>query len=161
MDDLAKGSTYDLILLDYDMPGENGLNGLKRLKQEFPDQTYGMISGITDTLIIKECLEFGAIGWIPKSMSGDPLIHAIRIMAENVQFVPADIILKLEQTEDRWHLFTGIEKDIAKLITTGQSDKEIAGSLNMPVRTVQHHVRSILKKADSENRIKFALSFAL
>ena len=54
-----------------------------------------------------------------------------------------------------------IEKEIAKLMTTGQSDKEIAGNLDIPVRTVQHHVRSILKKADSENRIKFALSFAI
>lgn len=160
-DDLKQGSKYDLILLDYEMPKMNGLDGLKLLKKDYPDQIIGMISGITDIVIIRECIKKGAIGWIPKSMSGEPLIHAIRLMAENVQFIPSEFIFKLSETEDRWHQFDGAEKDVVQQIADGLTDKEIAAQLELPVRTVQHHVSAILKKSECENRVKFALNFSL
>lgn len=160
MPELENNPDYDLILLDYDMPGINGLEGLKMIKEKHPNQTVGMISGLDDGFLIRQAIKNGAIGWITKSMSGEPLVHAIRLMAENVEFFPTDIMMKTKQQDERWQLFSDVEKRVAKLMTVGLSDKEIAAELNLPVKTVQHHVRFVLKKSESDNRTKFALSYA-
>jgi two-component system nitrate/nitrite response regulator NarL len=141
------------------MPGINGLEGLKMIKEKYPNQTVGMISGLDDGYLIHQAMKNGAIGWITKSMSGEPLVHAIRLMAENISFFPTDIIMKMNKDDDKLELFSDVEKRVAKLLAIGSSDKEIAGELNLPVKTVQHHVRFVLKKSDSENRTKFALSY--
>lgn len=153
------GTRYDLVLLDYDMPVMNGLEGLKILKQRYPEQIVGMISGVTDAQAFQLCMQNGAIGWISKSMAPDPLVHAINMMAAGGEFIPRNIQLDIQKEQHKWANFTLIEQQVAQQVAVGSSDKEIAGDLGLPLRTVQHHVRCILKKAQSKNRTTFALDF--
>lgn len=156
---LDDGQNYDLILLDHDMPDMKGVDGLMIIKDKYPDQIVGMMSGITSPKIIDAAMTNGSIGWIPKSMSGRPLIHAILVMVEGGKFIPGDIIDQLRAEYNKFSVFSDVEKQIIKGLLEGSTDKEIGSDLDIPYRTVQHHTRIILKKSNCENRTKFALAF--
>jgi DNA-binding NarL/FixJ family response regulator len=159
MAQLDAGQTFDLILLDYEMPRTNGLQGLKMIRQQYPRQIVGMLSGRTDPQLVKTAIDSGAIGWLPKSMSEEPLLHALRMMAAGGQFAPTEVLQELKQYEDRWGNLTPTENQVARLVADGHSDKEIAAQLGMAPKTVGNHVRATLKKAGVENRTKFAVMF--
>ena len=59
---LGTDGPFDLVLLDYDMPRTNGLQGLELIQQQFPDQTVGMLSGRSDAQLVKSAIDGGAIG---------------------------------------------------------------------------------------------------
>lgn len=156
---LDAGDAYDLILLDYDMPRINGLQGLKMIQQQDPQQIVGILSGLTDPQLVKTAIDGGAIGWLPKSMSAEPLLHALRMMAAGGQFIPKEVLEELRQYENQWGNLTPTETQVANLVADGLTDKEIAGQLDMAPKTVENHVRAMLKKAEVENRTKFAVLF--
>lgn len=159
MDCLADGQSFDLILLDYEMPQVDGLTGLKMIHQQYPDQSVGMLSGRTDPQLVKTAIDGGAIGWLPKSMSEEPLLHALRMMAAGGQFVPTEVLAELAEYESQWGDLTPTETQVANLVADGLTDKEIANRLDMAPKTVENHVRQLLRKADVENRTKFAVMF--
>lgn len=158
---VAEHGPFDLVLLDYDMPRINGIKGMAMIKEAFPDQTVGMISGRTDPHLVKSAIEAGAVGWLPKSMSDEPLLHALRMMAAGGQFVPTDVLDELKQAGDQWAIFSEAEQRVAKLLAQALSDKEIALELQLEPKTVRNHVRVILRKAGVDNRTKFALAFQM
>mgnify|MGYP000430451593 FL=1 len=156
---LSEGAPFDLVLLDYDMPGTNGIKGMAMIHKDHPEQTVGIISGRTEPQLVKAAIAAGAVGWLPKSMSDEPLLHALRMMAAGGQFVPTDVLAELRSTDDRWDLFSEAEQRVAKHLAQGLSDKEIALGLELEPKTVRNHVRNILRKAGAESRTKFALAF--
>ncbi|WP_300036708.1 response regulator transcription factor [uncultured Roseobacter sp.] len=159
LDQLATAGPFDLVLLDYDMPRTNGLQGLEMIQQQFPNQTVGMLSGRTDAHLVKSAIDGGAIGWLPKVMSEEPLLHALRMMAVGGQFIPKEVLAELKQLEDRWGSLTQTETQVANLVAEGLTDKEIAAQMELSPKTVENHVRSLLKKAGAVNRTKFAVMY--
>jgi len=156
---VGRDGPFDLVLLDFDMPGTNGVRGMQMIHEKHPEQTVGMISGRTEPHLIKEAMEAGAVGWLPKAMSDRPLLHALRMMAAGGQFVPTEVLEELNGADDRWAIFSEAEQRVAKLLVEALSDKEIARELALEPKTVRNHVRAILRKAKVENRTKFALAF--
>ena len=158
-DQMTKTGPFDLVLLDYDMPRTNGLQGLELIQQRFPNQTVGMLSGRTDAHLVKSAIDGGAIGWLPKAMSEESLLHALRMMAAGGQFIPKEVLAELKQLEDRWGSLTQTETQVADLEAEGLADKEIAAQMELSPKTVENHVRSLLKKAGAVNRTKFAVMY--
>lgn len=156
---LSAGKSFDLIVLDYDMPGKNGLEGLAIVHQTWPEQVVCLLSGRTDPHLVKAAIASGAIGWIPKTMSEAPLLHALRMMAAGGQFLPQTVLDELSEHEKTWGSLTQVETTVAKLLSEGLADKEIASHLSIAPKTVENHVRSLLKKAKVDNRTKFALAY--
>ena len=159
LEQLANAGPFDLVLLDYDMPRTNGLQGLELIQQQYPIQTVGMLSGRTDAHLVKSAIDGGAIGWLPKAMSEEPLLHALRMMAAGGQFIPKEVLAELKQLEDRWGSLTQTETQVANLVAEGLTDKEIAAQMELSPKTVENHVRAILRKANVANRTKFALAY--
>lgn len=119
--ELEQGDPYDLVLLDYDMPNMNGLDGLKIIKQKYPNQIVAMISGLTDTYLVRNSLRSGAIGWVPKSMAGDALVHAIHLMIDGIEFISGDTRRQLKEHQQKWAKISDKEQDVAELICEGHS----------------------------------------
>ncbi|MEP1206119.1 MAG: response regulator transcription factor [Rhizobiaceae bacterium] len=158
---LAEGQKFELILLDYDMQPVNGLDGMKAILKDHPDQRIAFLSGIVEPGIVQSTLQRGAMGWLPKAMDSQALLQAIRLILTGERFVPISQMEEIAALNENPLLakLSPKERDVARLLAEGQGDKEIARSLGLEPKTVSNHVRTILKKSDQENRTKFAISF--
>ena len=144
----------DLILLDYSLPQSDGMASLDRIRIEYPNVPVAFLTGLDDPLLAIEALERGAIGWLTKSMSGEALIGALRLMLAGERFVPASLLLP-----DQSSLLTPREREVATLLAQGLADKQIAEQLGLETGTVKVHVKHVLRKFGAENRTKFALRY--
>lgn len=156
---LDAGKCFDLILLDYMMPQMDGLEGLALIMQSYPNSKIGIISGHTDARLMRKALDAGSIGWIPKTISEEPLLHALRLMASGERFIPVDMIDELTERATAADIFTNRERDVADLIAEGITDKGISSRLEMSPGTVSVHLRSLYKKTGTDNRTKLAIIY--
>ncbi|MHC9237373.1 response regulator transcription factor [Pseudooceanicola sp. 502str34] len=145
---IADEGPYDLILLDFRMPG---LNGLEALRQAVAlDQgPVGLISGSAPLGLPEQALEAGAIGFLPKTLSPDETIAAVRQMLDGIPF--------LEQKSDTPGPLTPRELDVVRAIAAGDSNKEIARSLGLQEVTVKLHVKTLSRKLNARNRTHAAM----
>ncbi|WP_413701113.1 response regulator [Psychromonas sp. KJ10-10] len=156
----------DLILLDLNMPGMSGLQGLLTLRNEFPTIPVVIISAERDKQTILQTLSYGAVGFIAKSSSKESIVQALEsVFAGNV-YLPADI-MRLSQGHNASNEFVVLPEKIALLtrrelmvlknLSKGEANKQIAFNLHISEATVKSHVSSILKKLGASNRVKVVL----
>src|ERR1700694_1556615 len=90
---LDRGGDVDLVLLDLTMPGVRGFSGLMYLRAQYPSVPVVVVSANDDPAVIRRCMEFGASGFIPKTLGVDAMRAAIsRILGGGV-WTPPDIDL--------------------------------------------------------------------
>ena len=169
---LKKNGDYDLVLLDLKMPGMSGMQGLKKIRNEFPDLKVGLMSGVAEKQDVEQAMELGAIGYFPKTMSGKALIGAIKkVITTSEVFIPLgednDEIMPAYYTDDPLAELTNgkfvdgkgndmkltpREKEVLGFLSHGASNKEIANELGLQVVTVKLHVRGLCRKLEASNR---------
>ncbi|MFT6924955.1 MAG: DNA-binding NarL/FixJ family response regulator [Psychromonas sp.] len=156
----------DLILLDLNMPGMSGLQGLLALRNECPTIPVVIISAERDKHTILQTLSYGAVGFIAKSSSKTCIVDALEsVFAGNV-CLPADI-MRLPKVPKPNNEFVVLPEKIATLtrrelmvlknLSQGEANKQIAVNLFISEATVKSHVSSILKKLGASNRVKVVL----
>lgn len=151
---LASDVRVDLVLLDYAMPDINGLEAISRIRAVRPAVKVAFLSGLDEPQIVNEALRLGAVGWLPKSMSGESLVSILKLILSGQRYMPADLLLSGQETP-----LTPREQDVAALLAQGFADKEIAEKLSLQTGTVKVHVKSILRKFSTSNRTQFALRY--
>lgn len=155
---LCTGKQTDLLLLDLHMPGMQGLAGLVYLRAQFPDVPIAMISATTDVQIIRQALEFGAAGFIPKSASVEDIRDAVRAMLAGDQWIPVSAAeLTNGSNEDailatRLAALTPQQLRVLAMLSEGKLNKQIAYDLSISEATVKSHVSAILQKLDVNSR---------
>jgi len=105
---INSGSRYHLVLLDYSMPGMNGLEGLRRAKEANEPWPVAMMSGTAPKAIAQEALDAGAIGFLPKTMAASSMINAIRFMSAGETFVPVAFMTAQDPEEEPNALAKGL-----------------------------------------------------
>jgi DNA-binding NarL/FixJ family response regulator len=160
----------DLILLDLNMPGMNGLNGLITLRNEAPTIPVVIVSAEEDKQIVLQAITYGAVGFITKSSPREQMTEALtQILAGNV-YLPSDII-RSSQPENRRssrkdenqippELLSSLTRRqllVLERMSKGESNKQIAYNLNIAETTVKAHVSAILRKLNVHNRIQAVL----
>lgn len=158
--DLIKNrSSYDLILLDLNMPGMNGLTGLKRVLEIGTDQPIALISGEATREIAEEALELGAAGFIPKSLPAKSLVNAVRFMAMGEKYAPVDFMTAEESgpSNPLADQLTRRELQVLKGLTEGKTNKQIARDLDVQEPTVKLHIKNTYRKIGAPNRTVAAL----
>ena len=89
---LGRSPTLDLILLDLKMPGMDGFEGLRQVRQMAPQTPVAIISAYSDRELISEALKAGAKGYIPKASSETVLRHAVSLLTEGGTYIPPEIL---------------------------------------------------------------------
>jgi DNA-binding NarL/FixJ family response regulator len=91
---LERGSEVDLILLDLSMPGVRGFSGLMYLRAQYPSVPIVVVSAKDEPEVIRRCMDFGASGFIPKTLGIDAMRAAIARVLEGGVWTPPDVDLR-------------------------------------------------------------------
>ncbi|TPW29109.1 response regulator transcription factor [Martelella alba] len=156
---MEREAPFDLVLLDYSMPGMNGLEGLAKAKTLNFGSPVAIISGTASRAVAEEALASGAAGFLPKTLPAKTLVHAIRFMAAGEQYAPVQFLTDKEETKVHplAEKLTKREMDVLKGLIEGQSNKEIARGLDLQEVTVKLHVKTLCRKLEAKNRTMAAM----
>ena len=158
--EIDKNSPFDLVILDYSMPGMSGLNGLKKALSYNGGQRVALMSGIATRLIAEEALASGAAGFVPKTLSAKSLINAVRFMAMGEQYAPIDFMTAEDEATAPNPLTEKLsrrEMQVLEGLSKAKSNKEIARDLDLQEPTIKLHVKTLYRKIGAGNRTKAAL----
>lgn len=150
---------YDLILLDLNMPGMNGLVGLARVIALKDGQRVALMSGEATREIAEKALEAGAAGFVPKTLPAKSMINAVRFMAMGEQYAPIDFMTAVDEApiNPLAEKLSPRELQVLKGLTEGKSNKEIARDLDLQEATVKLHVKTLYRKVGAANRTQAAM----
>ncbi len=160
----------DLVLLDLNMPGMHGLNGLINLRNEAPTIPVVIVSAEQDKQIVLQAITYGACGFITKSSPRAQMTEAIEQILNGNVYLPSDIIRSQKAgTRQSQHNEQSIPPELLQALTRkqllvlermtkGESNKQIAYNLDIAETTVKAHVSAILRKLNVHNRVQAILS---
>lgn len=160
MDLIASEGPFDLVLLDYQMPGMMGLDGLAKALEANGGKGVGILSGSAPANTAKAALDAGAIGFIPKTMGAQSLLNAVRFMSAGEVYAPVEL-MRAENSAPTHPLAERLsprELQVLDGLCRGLSNKEIARELDLQEVTIKLHVRTLCKKLDAKNRTQAALT---
>lgn len=155
--DICRTCTPDVILMDIRMPGMNGVDATKIIKSSYPDVKILVLTTFDDEEYIIDALNYRASGYMLKDIDGDALIKGIEDAYDNKYILPSSIASKLvnklisnstsDKKEDNLKvLFTDRELEVAKMLSQGFTNKQIASSLFISEGTVKNNVSNIYSK---------------
>jgi len=161
---LAQERDVDLLLLDLAMPGAQGFSGLIYLRAQFPDVPIVIVSASEEPVVIRRSVEFGASGFIPKSLDTDGIGNAIRTVLSGDIWAPPDIDLEAGDDRELVDLVRRIgrltpqQMRVLMMLSEGLLNKQIAYELTVSEATVKAHVSAILQKLGVDSRTQAVIA---
>lgn len=153
----------DLVLMDIQMPGVDGIEATRRIKKELPSTTIVMLTVRDDEEKLFEAIKNGAQGYLLKQMRSKELLDMIHRALEGEVALPPRLATQMleefrrlslvePREEDELTALSSRELEVLNEVAQGKTDKEIAQALSLSVHTVKTHLRSILSKLQVSGR---------
>jgi DNA-binding NarL/FixJ family response regulator len=157
----------DVVLMDVEMPEQNGIELTKALHERHPEVRVVMLTAYSDSERVFSALKAGAVGYLLKNVSPDEIRATVERVAAGEPMLSGEIAGRVlreferERDEERYREqladLTPREEEILKLLATGESNREIGQRLFISEQTVKNHVASIFRKLRVNDRTKAAL----
>lgn len=164
--ELAPRLRPDVLLLDIDLPGLNGIEAVRELAPRLPMTRIVMLTVSNDRRDLLDAVRHGAAGYLTKDLSGDALLRAVRGLRRGdlpmSRVHAAKVLEHLTRTArpgDGHELGSSLsarEVEVLRLLVDGMTDREIAAALAISPRTVESHVSNLLRKLGVRNRAEAA-----
>lgn len=173
---LAKSLKPELVLMDVSLPGTNGVNLTRDLREVLPETRIIIVSMHTNVGHITGALEAGAMGYISKDSAANELIHGLQEVVKGQYFlgsaVPHQVASKIMEFPKKKSMvpdagsgsLTPREQEVMRFIAEGLSTKEVAEKLRISPKTVENHRANIMTKLDlhsSLELIRYAARYGL
>jgi len=165
---LMKTNPADIILMDINMPGLNGIDTTKKVKDKYPETEVIALTMHEEIGYFNKMIEAGAKGFLLKKTTKDQLAAAIKKVFYGETYFSEEFVISTQynsNTVTQTHVvISNREKDILKLIAKGYSNVEIAEKLHLSKRTVDGHKARLFDKTGAKNApnlIMFALKNGL
>lgn len=165
---LSTDGSVDLVLLDLSMQGVVGFDGLISIRSRFPRVPILVVSGLEDPRIMREALQHGAAGFVPKAVDKATLTRAIADVLNGGLSVPAVLsgpaaerAPPATQLAERIARLTPQQLRVLLMIRQGKLNKQIAYELQVGDSTVKAHVSEILRKLEVISRTQIVIQTAL
>lgn len=155
----------DVVVMDIRMPGKNGIDACREIKQKLPNVHVLMLTSFAEDEMLFEAIEAGAVGYVLKQGGGEDLVRAVRrVGGGDALLDPAVTQRVLERVREAarqeqaasFKDLTEQELKVLGLVSQGHTNKEIAKELFLGEGTVRNYVSSILSKLDLTNRAEAA-----
>lgn len=160
----------DVVLMDVAMPGLGGLEATLLIRKDKPDVKILVLTQYADREYVLRFLKAGVSGYVLKKAAAAELVAAIRAVERGGLVLDPEIardvlhergrVASPEQAEDPYETLTDREKQVLKLVAEGSSNKEVAETLGISVKTAMAHREHLMEKLDVHSRtelIRFAL----
>lgn len=155
---LKTNPDVDLVLLDLNMPGMQGLSGLLYLRAEFSAVPIVVISANENPRVVRRALDLGAVGYIPKSAAAAEIREALVALLAGQTWLPARLDVRHQALPDDTALaallnaLTPHQSRVLMLLSEGLLNKQIAHAMQVSEATIKAHVSAILHKLGVDNR---------
>ncbi len=163
---IETNSELDLLLLDLSLPDAEGLEGLTRLREEFPWLPVAIVSAHQERQLVLDAITLGAVGYIPKSTPREALLAALTQILEGQLYLPPDVMRRpapratwepsashATSNSERLARLTDKQLEVLACMKRGMSNKHIARELLIAETTVKTHVSAILRKLKATSRV--------
>lgn len=163
----------DILILDINMPEMDGIEVINKLNEKNRRPRIIVLSSYDDVKLVKEVLQMGAQGFVPKKSAGEHIVNAVKKVAKDEQYFTDDIKEKMMQTLLSRPLKDDVSQDgvlissltkreleVLKLVAQQYSTREIAEELHISESTVETHRKNLMKKVKVKNSVGLAI-FAL
>jgi two-component system response regulator DegU len=164
---LAKEHNPDIILMDINMPGTNGLQAIKEIKQDKLECKIIVLTIHEDREYLFKTLQMGAEGYVLKDAEPAVLLEAIRSVNSGKSYIQSNMTMELVKEFNRVTMhekekhddnnLTSREIEVLELIAEGMINKEIAKHLYISEKTVKNHVSNIFRKLNVSDRTQAAI----
>lgn len=156
---MVKRLKPDMVLMDIGMPQMNGIEAIQEIVRERKDIKVLVLSMHSDDKTVAKALKAGAKGYLIKSCDSRDLNEAIDALSSGEIYLSREIsstliqgyIRKLDDDSSGLSLLTPKERQILQMIAEGNTTKDIAGTLNVSIKTVEVHRSNIMRKLNLHN----------
>lgn len=169
--ELARKLAWDVLVLDYSMPGWNGLDLIRELRREFPARPILVLSMMPEEVHAAQVYKAGGNGFVKKEAACDELALAIRKVAKGGRYVSSSFAERLAEGLSNSHADTPLHETLTDreyrvmwLLATGKAIKEIASTMKISPSTVSTYRARVMRKLmvhDNAGLVRYAISHQL
>ena len=153
------GDGFDLVLLDYRLPGRDGLHCAQVLMQSHPSVAVALMSGLDDPTLAARARTAGLCAYLPKTLELPVLLQHLQRLARGEPVFDADTPPMADGVDwpDELASLTARQREVLRALAGGESNKELARMLGIAPATVKKHLEAIFTRMGAANRTQAVL----